>query len=147
MRCGLLEGNPILKTSVEEEVDKLLKKQDAGADFAITQLYYDPKVYDSFVNKARKAGVTIPILAGILPAVTVDRLVRCEKNLGVKVPVELIQKLEQADEADKEKVALDFWENLAKEAVNSGSPGIHMFTFNQSKPSLLLARRLGLTND
>jgi methylenetetrahydrofolate reductase (NADPH) len=139
-------GNVELGTNQDQEVDRLLEKQDAGADFAITQLYYDPREYDTFMRKARSRGVTIPVLAGVLPTWRADRLIRTEANLGVPAPADLVAQLEEAvdDLPRRREIALNYWENLSREALNSGSPGVHMFTFNKSEPPLALADRLGL---
>lgn len=143
--AAFCDGNPKSKTTPEQEVVNLLEKQDAGADFAITQLYYDPKVYDNFMKKAAKAGVTIPIVAGVLPTANPSRMLRCEKYIGVKPPSELIKTLNDIED-DKKRYSygMEFWEKLSKQAIESGSPGIHMFTFNHSKPPLDLAKRLQL---
>jgi methylenetetrahydrofolate reductase (NADPH) len=139
------EGNPEYGTSVQFEVDRLLEKQDAGADFAITQVYYDAAVFDNFVSKARRAGVTIPILAGILPTWSPARLERVEKNIKVPAPEQLVADLLQArDDNEAQELGLKFWEKISTEAINSGSPGVHMFTFNQFEAPHMLSQRLGL---
>jgi methylenetetrahydrofolate reductase (NADPH) len=139
------EGNQYLGTTPDQEIDRLLEKQDAGADFAITQLYYDPRVFDAFAVKARARGVTIPILAATLPTWDPNRLLRTEKNIHVPAPVALVRELEEAtSEEEQREIGLEFWENIAREAINSGSPGVHMFTFNKANPPILLAERLGL---
>jgi methylenetetrahydrofolate reductase (NADPH) len=138
-------GNPELGTSPAQEVGRLLEKQDAGADFAITQIYYDAKVYDDFIELAHARGVNIPILAGVLPTFSAKRLLSTERNIKVKAPQDLLAKLESASgEAEKQEIALDFFYLLSKRAIDSGSPGIHMFTFNNSLAPIKLADRLGM---
>ena len=149
------DGNPVLGTNVDAEVERLLQKQDAGADFAITQLYYDPKIFDDFMNLARKRGVTIPIVAGVLPTWCPDRLLRCEVNIGIAPPKELVHALGEAQDAGDggngdsnderaREIGLSFWEDLCKKALDSGAPGVHMFTFNKWEPPLALTQRLAL---
>ncbi|MDR2082850.1 MAG: methylenetetrahydrofolate reductase [Candidatus Ancillula trichonymphae] len=138
-------GNPVTGTSVEQEIDKLLEKQDAGADFAITQVYYSARDFDNFMKKASRAGVQIPILAGILPSWEPARLLKAQKNIGVQAPEELLRSLESAiTEEDRYEIGLQFWTDLAFAALESGAPGIHAFTFNKPTPPTMLAQRLGL---
>jgi methylenetetrahydrofolate reductase (NADPH) len=141
------DGNPDLGTSASGEVERLLQKQDAGADFAITQLYYDPKVFDDFISLARKRGVTIPIIAGVLPTWSPERLLRCEANIGIKPPHDLVRSLADACDTDSDdqrarEIGLAFWEDLCKRALESGAPGVHMFTFNKWEPPIALTERL-----
>lgn len=139
------EGNISRGTTPEEEAVRLLEKQDAGANFAITQLYYNPLSFDSFVHICRKIGVTIPIVAGVLPTYELDRIIKCENYIGVKAPQKLCAQLESAKSTQhQEEIAMDFWEDLSRKAIESGSPGIHMFTFNKYEPPINLADRLGL---
>ncbi|MDR1448049.1 MAG: methylenetetrahydrofolate reductase [Candidatus Ancillula sp.] len=138
-------GNPITRTTIDQEVDKLLEKQDAGADFAITQVYYSSSEFDNFMKKASKAGVQIPILAGVLPTWEPARLLRTQSNIGVQAPSKLLDLLESArDEEEQREIGLQFWVDLAQNALDSGAPGIHAFTFNKPNPPTLLAQRLGL---
>jgi methylenetetrahydrofolate reductase (NADPH) len=138
-------GNPIAGTTTRQEIDKLLQKQDAGADFAITQVYYDAHEFDAFMKQAQKAGVQIPILAGVLPTWEPRRLVRAQENIGVKAPERLLALLENApDENARREIGVDFWAQLGQNALESGAPGIHSFTFNNQEPTTLLAQKLGL---
>jgi methylenetetrahydrofolate reductase (NADPH) len=137
-------GNPALGTTPAQEVDRLLEKQDAGADFAISQLYYSPNVFDDFMNLARKRGVSIPIVAGVAPIWSIERLEKCEKYIGVAPDANFARLLQNAwSPEDCEKIGLDFWYNTSIEAVNSGAPGVHFFTFNNANNSLKLVERLG----
>src|SRR5690606_42030823 len=80
------DGSPGAGTTREQEVLRLLEKQEAGASFAITQFFYRADSYTGFVEAARAAGVTIPILAGILPTTEARRLRRVEELTGVAAP-------------------------------------------------------------
>lgn len=137
-------GNPALGTTPSEEVDRLLEKQDAGADFAISQLYYDPKVFDDFMTLARKRGVSIPVIAGVSPIWSIERIEKCEKYIGVKGDSTFMRLLSNAwSDEEREKIGLDFWQKMCIEATNSGAPGVHFFTFNNANNSVKLTEYLG----
>jgi methylenetetrahydrofolate reductase (NADPH) len=136
-------GNPELGTNQDQEIDRLLEKQDSGADFAITQLYYDSKVFDQFMSKCLKRGVSIPIIAGILPSWNVERLQRVKNSIKIAPSSGLVNRLNSAWSAEeRERIGLDFWSAVSREAISSGAVGVHLFSFNQAESAILLANRL-----
>ncbi|ROS73329.1 methylenetetrahydrofolate reductase [Cellulomonas sp. PhB143] len=132
------EGNRDAGTTREQEVARLLQKQQAGADFAITQLFYEAAAYTGFVEQARDAGVTIPILAGILPMTEPRRLRRVEELMGVPAPRTIVAELEAAADDDAARHALGVRRSveLAQEVLDAGAPGIHVYTFNKHEAAL-----------
>ncbi|GHT82139.1 methylenetetrahydrofolate reductase [Actinomycetota bacterium] len=136
-------GNPELGTTPAQEIDRLLQKQDAGADFAITQLYYDPKVLDDFITLAHKRGVSIPIVAGIGPTFDHQRLLKIENNINIKPSPELFYDLQNAStDTAREDIGLKFYTDLSTKALESGAVGLHFFTFNNLGPTVKLVERL-----
>jgi methylenetetrahydrofolate reductase (NADPH) len=130
-------GNSALGTDNQGEVDRLLEKQDAGADFAISQVFYKPQVFDEFMTLARKQGVTIPIIAGILPQNNLIGIQKSAKILGVSAPTDILAffaKLEETE--DGQELITKYYADLCKKAYESGSAGYHFFTMN--KPDLAL---------
>jgi len=121
--------------SFEVDVAHLKEKVEAGVEFLITQLFLDNRHYFSFVERARAAGITVPIVPGIMPMVSLHNL-RTAMRLspGSETPRELEQAL-GAVEADKER-SLDVgveWATLqCRELLGRGAPGIHFYTLNQS---------------
>ncbi|WP_425955500.1 methylenetetrahydrofolate reductase [Xylanimonas sp. McL0601] len=138
-------GNPGAGTTRAQEVQRLLEKQDAGASFAITQLFYEASSYIEFVSDARAAGVTIPILAGLLPATEPRRLRRVEELTGVAAPSGLLEALDALDDAEAQHaygVARSV--ELAQAVLDAGAPGLHVYTFNKHRPALDLIDGVGL---
>lgn len=127
-------GNPAAGTSPRQEAERLLIKQAAGAAFAVTQLFYDPEIYLSFVEEARAIGVTIPILAGLLPATNPRRLRRVAELTGVRPDPQLLEALEGS--ADPTAVGIRVTGRVIREVLAGGAPGIHIYTFNQAEPTL-----------
>ncbi|GAA4838912.1 methylenetetrahydrofolate reductase [Luteimicrobium xylanilyticum] len=130
-------GNPAAGTTPGQEVQRLLEKQQAGADFAITQLFYEAETYVTFVDAARAAGVTIPILAGLLPMTEPRRLHRVEELTGVPVPRHVLPALEAADDdASRHAIGIAHSVEVARAVLDAGAPGIHIYTFNKHEAAL-----------
>ncbi|GMA23839.1 methylenetetrahydrofolate reductase [Luteimicrobium album] len=130
-------GNPAAGTTPEQEVQRLLEKQQAGADFAITQLFYEAETYVAFVDAARAAGVTIPILAGLLPMTEPRRLHRVEELTGVPVPRHVLPALEAApDDAARHAIGVARTVEVARAVLDAGAPGLHIYTFNKHEAAL-----------
>lgn len=138
-------GNPAAGTTAQQEAERLLLKQAAGATFAITQLFWDPQTYLSFVELARSYGVTIPIVAGFLPPTDPSRLRRVADLTGIEPPQWLLSTLSQAEsEEELHSIGVDLGARMTREIFAGGAPGIHLYTFNKSRPSLDLLSAAGL---
>lgn len=122
------EGHPE-STSPDRDIDILKLKQDNGADFAVTQLFFDNDVYFAFVEKARAAGVTIPLLPGIMPLSSARQIERFVALSGCSIP----DTLRQAAAAENvEEAGFNFALNQCRDLLARGAPGIHLYTLNQS---------------
>jgi len=138
-------GNPAAGTTPAQEIERLLVKQAAGADFAITQLFYEAEVYASFVERARAAGIRIPILAGLLPATDPRRLRRVAELSGIEAPAALVAELESAvDDEARHAAGIAWTASLAQAVLDAGAPGLHVYTFNQARPALDLLEGVNL---
>ena len=130
---------------VSQDIDVLLAKEVAGANLAITQLFWHADDYLGFVERARDGGVTIPILPGIMPVTTPARLARLEQLTGVPAPSELAISLEIEPDADAQfDLGVGFAADLAGEVLAGGAPGLHLYTFNRHEAVLAVLDRLGL---
>jgi methylenetetrahydrofolate reductase (NADPH) len=137
-------GHPRSRGS-RQDVDVLLAKEVAGANLAITQLFWHAEDYLGFVERARAGGVTIPILPGIMPVTTPARLSRLQELTGVPAPSELAIALEIEPDADALfDLGVDFAARLAGEVLAGGAPGLHLYTFNRHEAVLAVLHRLGL---
>ena len=142
---AFMDGNGLTGTTVDQEVVNLLKKQQMGATFAISQLFWDVETYVRFVEKARSEGVTIPIVPGILPPTQMRRVVKAEELSGVKPPEWLVSKLSAGtSEEEIHAIGVSIGASLVRDLLEYGVNGIHMFTFNKSQPSLDILRAAGL---
>ena len=140
-------GNPAAGTSPNQEVERLLVKQSAGASFAITQLFWETETYVNFLEKARSNGVTIPIVPGILPPTDIKRVNRMTELTGVVFPEYLRRRLESAQSVEEMySVGVSLGARLARDLHDSGAPGIHMYTFNKAAPALDVLDAAGLVS-
>jgi methylenetetrahydrofolate reductase (NADPH) len=128
-----------------EHIDALLAKQAAGATLAITQLFFHADDYLSFVQRARDAGVSIPILPGIMPITSPARLRRTLELSGEELPAELAISLEIEPTAEGQRaVGVAHAAQLAREVVAGGAPGVHLYAFNNHDTVLAVLRDAGI---
>jgi len=128
-----------------QDVDTLLAKEIAGANLAITQLFWRAHDYLGFVERARAGGVTIPILPGIMPVTTPARLARLTELTGVQPPAELEIDLEiEPDPEAQAELGIAFAARLAADVLDGGAPGLHLYTFNRHEAVLDVVDRLGI---
>lgn len=115
-----------------QDIEILLSKQRAGADFAITQVYFEDERYSNLVSTAAGAGVDFPIIAGIMPVTSIRRLLSLCELSGVPIPLKLAHRLESADSAlERHKIGVEFAKEQCSRALDAGAPGLHFYTFNE----------------
>lgn len=122
-------------------------KLNAGSDFAVTQLFFDPREYFEYAERMRDIGITQPILPGVLPVPSFATLRRVLSLSGCNIPAKLYLALEEADrtggeEAVKEAGILYAVEQI-KQLLDGGAPGIHLYTLNKAEVCLRIAESVG----
>ncbi|WP_084344374.1 methylenetetrahydrofolate reductase [Microbacterium resistens] len=128
-----------------QDVEALLAKQAAGATVAITQLFFHADDYLAFVERARRAGVTIPILPGIMPITSPARLNRVLELTGEDLPSELAIALEVEPTAEgRREIGIRWAADLVRDVVAGGAPGVHLYAFNQHTTVLTVLEDAGL---
>ena len=121
----------------------LKNKVDAGADYIVTQLFFDNQAYFDFVDLCRKAGINVPIIPGLMPITSYKLLHKMSAICGVKIPADLFNKLEQhqQDPAAVLEIGLEQAVNQCQELKAKRVPGLHFFVMNQAGPiSQILAQ-------
>jgi methylenetetrahydrofolate reductase (NADPH) len=127
------EGHPEA-VSADKDLEYARAKQDAGAGFLTTQLFFDSSCYFAFVERARRLGVTIPIVPGLMPITNVAQIERFTRMCGASIPAALLQRL-KAHEDDPGAVMATGIEHAivqCRELLAGGAPGIHFYTLNKS---------------
>jgi methylenetetrahydrofolate reductase (NADPH) len=132
--------------SPEADLKALLAKQQAGAHSGLTQFFYNADAYFRFVEDARKLGVTMPIVPGIMPITNSSGLMRFADNCGAEIPrwVRLRLQAFGDDTASIKAFGLDVVTTLCERLREGGAPGFHFYTMNQATATLEIARRLGM---
>jgi methylenetetrahydrofolate reductase (NADPH) len=132
--------------SPREDLVNFKRKVDAGASSAITQYFYNADAYDHFVTEARAMGITIPIVAGIMPIASFSKLARFSDACGAEIPRWMRRKFESLGD-DKDSIrafGLDVVTELCQRLIERGAPGLHFYSMNQAGLTLELCNRLGL---
>lgn len=131
--------------SERHDIEVLLAKQRSGADFAITQVFFHTEQYADLVMRARRAGVSIPIIPGVMPFTSLRRLERLGQLIGVEPAPELMASLASASsDRERRRVGVQATVKLANAALDAGAPGIHLYTFNQHQAALDVLDKLNL---
>ena len=122
------------------------RKVEAGADAALTQLFYNADAYFHFMERCGKAGITIPVVPGIMPITGFANTLRFCNGCGADLPRWVRLRLEELQ--DDKPALLDFGlevvTRLCKTLLENGAPGLHFYTVNQAAPTLRLWKNLGL---
>ena len=125
-------------TSLEEDIAFLKQKIEAGADFITTQLFYDNDSFFTFEKACRQAGITVPILPGLLPPLSLKQLQRMTQMCQASLPETLLQRMQEAgdDPIASEQVGIDWTIEQIEGLLNHGVPGVHLYILNRSKAAL-----------
>jgi methylenetetrahydrofolate reductase (NADPH) len=140
--AGYPEGHPECG-DIARDVANLRAKVDAGVQVVITQLFYDNRDYFAFVERARRAGITVPILPGIMPITNVPQIERITSLCGATIPQALHARLHAAA-GDEAILQVGIAHALAqcRELLAGGAPGIHFYTLNQSPATAAILAEL-----
>ncbi len=145
---GYPEGHPEAK-SKDDCVSFLKKKVDAGADFVVTQLFFDLEEYRLFLARCAKVGITCPIIPGILPIISFDRFQKFTEFTGIKVPPAIHAALDPI-RTDDEKVrnyGVELCSTMCKELLSLGAPGLHFYTLNLESSVTETLQKMDLLDD
>jgi methylenetetrahydrofolate reductase (NADPH) len=130
--------------SPQDDLQNFVRKVQAGADAAITQYFYNPDAYFQFVDSVRKLGVTIPIVAGVMPITNFTQLMRFSDMCGAEIPRWIRLKLASYgdDSASIKAFGVDVVTNLCERLHAGGAPGFHFYSMNQAAPTTAVWQRL-----
>lgn len=115
--------------NLDSDLYWLKKKIDAGAEYAVTQLFYDNRKYFSFVERARAAGITVPIIPGIKPLKKLSQLNIIPKTFKVDIPEELAHEVTKCTtDAEVQQLGIEWCIQQCRELMSHGVPSIHFYT-------------------
>lgn len=128
------------------DIHYLKAKIDAGADFVITQLFYDADQYLKYVKDCRSIGITAPILPGIMPIMTYGGFTRMTAFCKTMVPrhiLDTVEAIKDNDEAVK-AYGISLGTMMCQRLLQAGVPGVHMYTLNLEKTAVEILKNVGL---
>jgi methylenetetrahydrofolate reductase (NADPH) len=121
-------------SSAEADLEALKRKADAGADFLVSQLFFDNALYFSFERRAKAAGVAVPMLPGLMPITNFAQIERFVAMCGASIPPKLRVEMEtrKGDVKAVEDLGVAYASMQASELLQAGVPGLHFYTLNRS---------------
>ena len=139
------EGH-VESSDLEADLAHLAEKVDAGADFLVSQLFFDNDDYRAFVRRARSNGVAVPIVPGLMPVTNASQVERFTKMCGARIPQELYRRLRIVEDDNAAVVAtgVQWAVDQGRELLAEGAPGLHFYTLNRSSATLAVHAALGL---
>jgi methylenetetrahydrofolate reductase (NADPH) len=139
------EGHPSAE-SLEADAQVLVAKARAGAEFAVTQLFFRAQDYVELVERVRAHGCDIPVLPGIMPITNLRSVARMAELSGAEIPAELLARFEGlTDPADVRRVGVEIATELCEALLAAGAPGLHFYTLNRSRATLEIFEALRIT--
>lgn len=141
--AGYPEGHPQCR-DLATDIRNLATKVNAGVDFIITQLFFDNRMYFDFVARARAAGISVPIIPGIMPITDVAQIQRMTQMCGATVPAVLRAEMERrrSDPAAVAQLGVAQATAQCTDLLLGGAPGIHFYTLNQSPATRMIMTAL-----
>ena len=130
--------------TAKADLAALKLKQDLGANVAVTQFFYNADAYFAFADAAQKAGITLPIMVGVMPLHSYSRVARFAESCGTEMPRWLNKRMADfGDDAESVRaLGLDVVTQLCERLIAGGAPGIHFYTMNQAKLTTEIVQRL-----
>lgn len=130
--------------SPQDDLQNFVRKMNAGANAAITQYFYNADAYFRFVDEAQKAGVTAPIVAGIMPITNSSQLLRFSEMCGAEIPRWVRLKLASFgdDTVSIKAFGLDVVSSMCERLLAGGAPGLHFYSLNQAAATTAIWQRL-----
>ncbi len=144
--AGYPEGH-IENPDKEADLKYLKLKVDKGADFVVTQLFFDNKYFYNFVDRARAIGIQVPIIPGIMPITNLKQVMRFTQLCGATIPRNLIETMEKASHPEEvRRLGIQHAYNQCRDLLNHGIKALHFYTLNRSRATeAILTELLGKT--
>ena len=143
--AGYPEGHPECLNRMRD-LEHLKQKCDAGASFVVTQLFFDNADFFRFRDEARKIGINQPLVAGIMPILSVQQIKRFISTCGAKIPHDLLTRIEAVESSPDAvyQVGVEHAINQCRQLISEGVQGLHFYTLNRSKATVDIVKALSV---
>jgi methylenetetrahydrofolate reductase (NADH) len=144
--AGFPEGHPKMPNRLDE-IEYLKKKVDAGADYIVTQMFFDNRDFYDFKERCELAGISVPVIAGIMPVTSRSGMTRmAELAAGARFPAPLLKAISRADDKFVRRVGVQWATEQIRDLIDNNVAGIHLYTLNRSRSSIRICESLGITS-
>ncbi|TYB35364.1 MAG: methylenetetrahydrofolate reductase [NAD(P)H] [Flexistipes sinusarabici] len=141
--AGYPEGH-IECPNIGEDIENLKKKIDQGADFIITQLFFDNRYFYDYLDMLEKYRITLPVIAGIMPIINIKQVIKFTDMCGATVPKYLKNKMMDRSPEEMLNVGVDFATEQCRDLIENNVKGLHFYTLNRSKATINVLNNLNL---
>lgn len=145
--AGFPEGHVACKEGRYTDWKHLKAKVDAGADFILTQLFFDNAAFFEFRDHlTRQLGMNVPVVPGIIPILSASQITRFTQLCGAKIPASLRTALDKlsGDEEEAVQFGIEYATQQCRELLQAGVPGLHFYTLNKARSTVQILKNLGL---
>ena len=145
--AGFPEGHIACKAGKLADWQHLKEKVDAGADFVVTQLFFDNADYFAFRDHVtQKLGVNVPLVPGVVAILSATQITKFTQMCGAKIPPALRKKLDEigTDDEAAAKFGIEYATHQCEELLRAGAPGLHFYTLNKAHSTVQILKNLGL---
>ena len=144
--AGFPEGHIACKEGKQVDWQRLAEKVKEGADFVITQLFFDNHDFFEFRDYLTKQGVKVPLVPGMLPVLSASQIKKFTTLCGAKIPAPMLAKLEslESDDAAATAYGIDYATQQCAELLREGVEGLHFYTLNKPHSTTAVVKNLGL---
>ena len=144
--AGFPEGHIACKEGKLVDWQRLKEKIDAGADFVLTQLFFDNADFLEFRDHLTRNGIKVPIVPGIISILSATQIKKFTQLCGSRIPQPLAEKLDQlgTDDAAAAEFGIEYATKQCEELLREGAPGLHFYTLNKANSSVRILKNLGL---
>jgi methylenetetrahydrofolate reductase (NADPH) len=145
---AIVDDPAAMKAAYDADLAYLKQKVDAGADFVVTQLFYDVDIFIQFEKDCRAAGIAVPILPGIMPIQSYGGFKRMTAFCKTKVPADIAAALEAVkdDEEAVKRYGVELGTAMCRRLLDAGAPGVHLYTLNLENTAVAILEGLGLVS-
>lgn len=144
--AGFPEGHPHMPNRLLE-IEYLKRKVDAGADYIVTQMFFDNRDFYDFRERCQLEGINVPVIAGIMPITTRAGMRRmAELAAGARFPAPLLKAISRAEDEYVRRVGVQWATEQIRDLIDHKVEGIHLYTLNHSRSAIRICESLGITN-